>query len=92
MYAKSAIGVLRTENIEMMIKWNKPDDILPPVDRPVLVRIDGVVRIGELRWDCPGWEDTYDAYQYWDDPHNDGQDWEGRVTDWAYFDDETTWW
>lgn len=44
---------------------------------------DGTIRIGALNWAHPGWEDTYDSHLYWDDPNDDGQDWQ--------FDDITHW-
>ena len=57
---------------------------LPPDETPVLVRLkDGTVCIGEIRWDHPSFEDSYAAFQYWDDPINDGKDWE--------FDDIIAW-
>lgn len=57
---------------------------LPAPETPVLIVRHGVVRIGELRWDRPGHEDTYRAYLYWDDPFNDGQCWEhDEISHWA---------
>jgi hypothetical protein len=54
-----------------------------PEETPVLILKDGRVRIGELHWDHPGHEDTYKSYRYWDDPENDGQDWElSSITHW----------
>ena len=56
-----------------------PLDRLPPDETPVLILFyDGNIRIGEIRWEKPTWEDTCEAYQYWDDPDDDGKDW-----DWA---------
>jgi hypothetical protein len=64
------------------------DGELPPEETPVLVRVNGVWRIGERRWEHPGHEDTFGAYWYWDDPNNDGQEWDRRdVTAWAYLPD-----
>ena len=57
---------------------------LPPDETPVLVKLkDGTVCVGEIRWDRPSFEDSYSAFQYWDDPTNDGKDWE--------FDDIIAW-
>jgi hypothetical protein len=39
---------------------------------------DGAVRIIELRWEHADWESSTPAFQYWDDPFNDGQE-----IDWA---------
>ena len=56
-----------------------PEEALPEDETPVLLLFwNGKRRIGELRWESPGHEDTFQAYRYWDDPENDGQDW-----DWA---------
>lgn len=56
---------------------------LPDDEAPVLIVRNGEFDIGELRWEHPGFEDTYQAFQYWDSPNNDGQDWEWHsVTHW----------
>ena len=63
--------------------WTCTAHRLPKVETPVLILHAGKVRIGELRWDYPGYEDTYQAYRYWDDPEDDGQAWEWNdVTHW----------
>lgn len=63
--------------------WRNPETDPPEVEVPVLVIHRGKRRVGELRWDRPNYEDTYKAYTYWDDPHNDGQCWEhDEVTHW----------
>ena len=64
--------------------WIKTENSLPPDETPVLIILNGEIRIGELRWDYPSWEETYEAYRYWDDPHDDGQDWQwDDVVYWA---------
>jgi Protein of unknown function (DUF551) len=64
-------------------QWIKTSDRLPDNATLVLIIICGEHAIGELRWDRPGFEDTYKAFQYWADPTDDGQDWEwGVVTHW----------
>lgn len=64
--------------------WIKTEERLPPEETPVLIVYDGTVRIGELRWDHPGWEETYQSYLYWDDPNDDGQDWcQRHITHWS---------
>ena len=56
-----------------------PFDRLPEDETPVLILFhDGKIRIGEIRWERPTWEETFQAFQYWDDPYDDGKDW-----DWA---------
>ena len=57
---------------------------LPDEETPVMVTfIDCSIRILELRWEYTGYEDTFNRFQYWDDPYNDGQciDWH-NVTHW----------
>ena len=63
--------------------WISVEDRLPDEEIPVLIIFNGEIVIGERRWDNPGFEDTYKAFWYWDDPTDDGQDW-GRdeVTHW----------
>lgn len=65
------------------MKWISTLDDLPKEATPVLIVHCGEVRIGEIRWDFPGFEDAYREFQYWDDPNNDGQCWAwGNVTHW----------
>jgi hypothetical protein len=64
--------------------WRSTKESLPTDETPVLIMVNGKVRIGELRWERPGYEDTFAAFQYWDDPEDDGQCWEwDNVTEWA---------
>jgi len=66
------------------LAWVPTADRLPPAETPVLVVVNGAHRIGALFWERPGYEDTFDPYLYWDDPGNDGQDWDqSTVTHWA---------
>ena len=65
------------------MKWINAKDSLPNIETPVIIVIGGNVCIGELRWDHPSYEDSYEAYMYWDDPNDDGKEWEWRdVTHW----------
>ena len=58
-------------------KWVSVNENLPNDETPVLIRfIDGSVRIGEVRWEIPTFEETFKAFRYWDDPYNDGMNWE----------------
>ncbi len=68
----------------MVTEVHSVDDFgLPPDETPVLALVGGKWRIAELRWDHPGYEDTYTSYRYWDDPEDEGQCWEwGDVTHW----------
>ena len=70
--------------------WTIVADRLPPDETPVLVMCKGRPRIAELRWEPPGYEDTYKAYRYWDDPEDDGQCWEwDDITCWMYIPEVT---
>lgn len=66
-----------------MSEWIETTEYLPENETPVLIVINGAIRIGELRWEHPGFEDTYKSFQYWDDPEDDGQIWDWvDVTHW----------
>lgn len=58
------------------MQWISVNDRLPEEATPVLVLHKGERRIGEICWDYPSWEETYQAFRYWDCPYNDGQGWE----------------
>jgi len=63
--------------------WTNVKDALPPEETPVLILHCGKPRIGQRVWDYPGYEDTYKAYWYWDDPEDDRQDWDNcDITHW----------
>ena len=63
--------------------WLSVSDKMPTYYTPVLIYMVGTVRIGELRVDYPDFGDTYQAYSYWDDPYNDGQEWDTlSITHW----------
>lgn len=66
-----------------MSEWTKCSDRMPEGETPVLAWWDGEVRILEIRWEHPTYEEPHPAFQYWDDPTDDGQeiDWEA-VTHW----------
>ena len=59
-----------------MSAWIECVNKLPPIRTSVLIMLNGVMRIGEIRIEYPTWEETFRAYRYWDDPINDGQVWE----------------
>ena len=66
-----------------MSEWKLTSEGVPNEEIPVLIIINGKIRIGEIRWEEPTHEDTYQAFRYWDDPDDDGQDWEWQeVTHW----------
>ena len=66
-----------------MNKWISVDERLPENETPVLIWHRDRLRIAEIRTEEPGWEDTYKAFEYWDEPYNDGQDIEwGDVSHW----------
>lgn len=59
------------------------DGGLPDEGVECLIVVNGVVRIAARFWDNPGFEDTYDAYMYWDDPVTQHGGWEpDAVTHW----------
>ncbi|MDV5140811.1 DUF551 domain-containing protein [Chimaeribacter arupi] len=66
-----------------MSEWIECSDGLPEDETPVIININGEVRVGVICWEQPGWEDAYSPFQYWDDPYNEGQDWDWcDVTHW----------
>lgn len=66
-----------------MNEWVSVRERLPENDTPVLIVLDGEVKIAERRTESPSFEESWDAYDYWDDPANDGQDWhDSQVTYW----------
>lgn len=75
-------AIKETRNVNT---WVLADDELPPDETPVLIMRNGILGIGEIRWDHPGHEDNYSSYRYWDDPNNDGQCWDmTEITHWMY--------
>ncbi|WP_105601353.1 DUF551 domain-containing protein [Cronobacter sakazakii] len=58
------------------MEWIKCSERMPPDETPVLVNFNGEPRIGEIRWDHPTNEESYQSFRYWDCPYNDGQSWE----------------
>ncbi|EBI0159796.1 DUF551 domain-containing protein [Salmonella enterica subsp. enterica serovar Cerro] len=66
-----------------MSEWIKCSTRNPTPETPVLIMLNGVIHIGEIRREYPTHEETYQPFFYWDDPHNDGQPWEVfDVTHW----------
>lgn len=64
-------------------RWVSTNDRLPEAETPVLVVYNGEVRLGELRWEHPTYEEGFAPFRYWDDPTNDGQVWDHcDVTHW----------
>jgi hypothetical protein len=64
-------------------QWISVDERLPADETPVLIMLRGEITIGELRWEHPSHEETYQAFRYWDNPSDDGQDWQWHdVTHW----------
>jgi hypothetical protein len=65
------------------LAWVNVDTRLPPDETHVLVLRNGVLHTGARFWDHPGHEDTYQSYWYWDDPNNEGRDWQNdQITHW----------
>ena len=64
-------------------RWVSVGERLPDDETPVLILHHKTIRIAELRWERPAYEETFPPFRYWDDPENDGQDFEwGDVTHW----------
>jgi hypothetical protein len=56
------------------MRWIACTETLPKKETPVVAFIGGIPRILEIRTDSPSRDDTYQEYDYWDDPSNDGQE------------------
>lgn len=63
--------------------WTPTTERMPPNETPVLCVYRGEHRVLERRTERPTWEETYKAFDYWDDPTDDGQQIEEHeVTHW----------
>ena len=66
--------------------WRDAKKEQPPTYTPVLACVEGLATliVLEVRWQkCNTFEEPYYAdYKYWDDPHNDGQDYGDKVLWW----------
>jgi hypothetical protein len=62
------------------MSWKHPHREPPPENTIVLLRVRAnninEVRTAVRRIEHPSFEDTFQAYSYWDDPYNEGQSWE----------------
>lgn len=56
--------------------WISVEDRLPEPKTPVLIVLNGSIRVGELVWEHPEFEDSYKSFTYWDCPFDDGKMWE----------------
>ena len=69
-------------------QWNLCKDGLPRKETDVLVLVNGEINIGAIFTEIPSHEDTYIEFDYWDNPRDDGQDWEwDDVTHWQSMPD-----
>jgi hypothetical protein len=67
----------------VLLGWIACSEKLPDEDTPVLIVLDGEIRMGELRRKHPSWEETWQSYEFWDDPTNEGMDWDWEsITHW----------
>ena len=63
--------------------WISVKDELPEDDIPVLVVVNDEIDVLIIRWEEPTWEETYKRFQYWNNPYDDGQEFEwDTVTHW----------
>ena len=70
--------------VQIIDGWIPASERSPEDDTPVLILFrNGDRNIGEIRLDSPGFEDSYQAFRYWDSPTDDGKVWEwGDITHW----------
>ena len=68
--------------------WTSVDDGMPPVETPVLVKRGGKIDIGEMRWEHPTHEESFEAFRYWAHPDEHWLDDGGpSVTHWMRIPD-----
>jgi hypothetical protein len=59
-------------------------EYLPPDETPVLILIRGNFQIGERVWEKPLFEETHEAFWFWDSPSDGGKGWQNAdVTAWT---------
>ena len=64
-------------------QWVAVAERLPEAETPVLILRNGNAETGGLYWEYPGFEEDFQAYQYWDRPTDIGMGWEwDEVTHW----------
>lgn len=63
-------------------EWVSIDSRLPQNDNIVLVLLRGEIRMGFRQTESPTHEESFQQFDYWDDPYCEGQDWGGLVTHW----------
>ena len=75
-----------------MTKWIAVNERMPPDETPVLVAVHGydAPLVLERRWEEPAYEETFKAFRYWDDPSNEGRDFEDTVFAWLPIPDMPT--
>ena len=75
-----------------MTKWIAVNERMPPDETPVLVAVYGydAPLVLERRWEEPAYEETFKAFRYWDDPSNEGRDFEDTVFAWLPIPDMPT--
>lgn len=74
------------DETDLAPQWVSVDDRLPPLETPVLASVHGMDApiVLEMRIEtCNQMVESYfDDFLYWDNPHDDGQDYENRVLAW----------
>lgn len=74
------------DRLVMRGNWIAAEDKLPPPETPVLAFVHGIdiPIVLEMRWEtCNQMVESYfEDFLYWDNPHDDGQNYEDRVFAW----------
>lgn len=88
-------GMVEIHGEVLMDTWKFViDGDLPPAETPVLTCVHGVDApvVLELRWEIcnPYIEAFFEDFLYWDDPTNEGRDYEGLVVCWTELPDMPT--
>lgn len=77
-----AFAKYRRSQLAELADWH-PDFDMTRVSISEADKESGSPKLGEIRWESPGFEDSYQAFRYWDSPTDDGKVWEcGDITHW----------
>lgn len=70
------------------LAWRILEDETPPDQTDILIKRDnGSICVAALYWEHPMFEDTWESYRYFDNPYDEGQEWEWHsVVEWKYIE------